>query len=69
MGDLQTKASGGNPSIIKGQLKTTFRRVKGCKRLDRMIAHRNMEKMGYTQVNKKKVDGSFFSNNWESFVF
>jgi hypothetical protein len=44
--------------------------VEGCKRLDRAVAHRNMKKAGYTQLNKKDADGtSKFSKMWRDFVY
>lgn len=44
--------------------------IEGCKRLDRMVAHRNMKKAGYTQINKKEADGtSKFAKMWRDFVY
>ena len=42
MGDLATRANGKDPSVINGNLKTTFRRVTGCNKLDREIARKNV---------------------------
>ena len=36
--------------------------------LDRMVARNNMKKRGITNINKKKVDGSFFSENWRNYI-
>lgn len=36
--------------------------------LDRAVASNNMREKGIIQINKKKSDGSFFSNNWRRFV-
>ena len=38
------------------------------RKLDRMIARKNMEKKGVTQINKIKGDASFFSKNWRDYV-
>lgn len=38
------------------------------RKLDRMVARRNMEKKGIRQINKDKADGSFFANNWREYV-
>lgn len=37
------------------------------RKLDRMVARRNMKK-GITQINKVKGDASFFADNWRSYV-
>lgn len=38
------------------------------RKLDRMVARKNMEKKGVTQINKIKGDASFFSKNWRDYV-
>ncbi len=38
------------------------------RKLDRMVARKNMEKKGITQINKVKSDASFFSKNWRDYV-
>lgn len=38
------------------------------RKLDRMVARKNMEKKGITQINKVKDDASFFADNWRSYV-
>lgn len=38
------------------------------RKLDRMVAHRNMENKGIGHINKDKADGSFFANNWRKYV-
>ena len=38
------------------------------RKLDRMIARKNMEKKGVTQINKINGDASFFSKNWRDYV-
>ena len=38
------------------------------RKLDRMVARKNMEKKGVTQINKIKGDVSFFSKNWRDYV-
>ena len=69
MGDLKSRASGKDPVVVNGKLKSTFRRVTGCKKLDREIAKKNMKEAGYTQICKDKGGGSFFANNWREFVY
>ena len=80
MGDLKARVSGRDPSVTNGKLKTVFKRVEGCTRLDRMVARRNMEKAGITQICKGKKVGrnngkktprrsdSKFATNWRSFI-
>lgn len=58
-----------NPSVTNGKLKTTFNRVEGCKKLNRMVARRNMEKAGITQINKKVGGVSKFSEYWRDYVY
>ena len=43
--------------ITKGKLKTIYKRVEGCKRIDRMIARKNMKDMGMTQICKGNKSG------------
>ena len=38
------------------------------RKLDRMVARKNIEKKGVTQINKIKGDASFFSKNWRDYV-
>jgi len=38
------------------------------RKLDRIVAHRNMENKGIRHINKDKADGSFFANNWREYV-
>lgn len=38
------------------------------RKLDRMVARKNMEKKGITQINKVKGDTSFFSRYWRSYA-
>ncbi len=39
------------------------------RKLDRMVARKNMEKKSVTQINKVKGgDASFFSKNWRDYV-
>lgn len=59
----------GDPSITNGKVKTTFRRVEGCTKLDRMIAHNNMKKAGITQINKKVNGISKFQEHWKDYVY
>ena len=78
MGDLKDRAVGRDPSVTNGQLKTTFRRVKGDKKLDRAIARKHMKDAGYVHIckgdksgrnkkgNERKSD-SIFALNWEKF--
>ena len=69
MGDIKRNASGKDPTVTKGKLKTTFKRVEGCKKLDRMVAHKNMEKVGVTQINKRKGGmKSFFALFWRDYI-
>lgn len=51
--------------------------MKNCKRvpmqvhtrkLDRMVARRNMQKNGISHINKDNGTGSFFANNWKDYV-
>lgn len=70
MGELRDLASGKDPVIVKGKLKSTFKRVTRCKKLDRAIARKNMKDEGYTQVAKKDANGSsLFSRQWRKFVY
>lgn len=49
--------------------KRVITRVTGNRKLDRSVAKHNMEKAGYTRLNKnKKYGGSVFSKNWRSFI-
>ena len=69
-------------SVTNGKLKTTFRRVKGCKKLDRMIAKKNMKNAGMTNICKGKKSGrnnghsenvrksdSVFARRWRDYVY
>ena len=38
------------------------------RKLDRMVARKNMGKKGVTHINKTKGDTSFFSKNWRDYV-
>ena len=38
------------------------------RKLDRMVARKNIEKKGVTQINKINGDASFFSKNWRDYV-
>ena len=38
------------------------------RKLDRMVARKNMGKKGVTQINKIKGDTNFFSKNWRDYV-
>lgn len=38
------------------------------RKLDRMVARRNMKKRGIVHINKDGVNGSFFANNWREYV-
>ncbi len=38
------------------------------RKLDRMVARKNMGKKGVTQINKIKGDASFFSKNWRDYI-
>ena len=38
------------------------------RKLDRMVARRNMKKQGMVHINKDGVNGSFFANNWREYV-
>lgn len=81
MGDIRRAANGRDPSVTNGKLKTVFRRVEGCTRLDRMVARRNMEKAGITQIckgnkvgrnnktseNRRRSD-SKFAQHWRDYV-
>lgn len=69
MGVLSDRANGKDPFVINGQLKTTFRRVTGCKKLDREVAKNRMREAGYTQICKVDEQGSSkFSRLWRDFV-
>ena len=68
MGEIADRVFGKDPVVINGKLKTTFRKVKGVKKIDREVAKNNMKKAGYTQICKDKGGGSLFANNWELFV-
>lgn len=69
MGELKTRASGKDPTVTRGKLKTTFKKVEGCKKIDRLVAHRNMERAGVTQINKRKNGmKSFFALFWRDYI-
>lgn len=69
MGVLYDRANGKDPIIINGKLKSTFRQVTGCKRIDREVAKRKMKEAGYTQICKVDEQGSSkFSRLWRDFV-
>ena len=38
------------------------------RKLDRMVARRNMKKQGMVHINKDGVNGSSFANNWREYV-
>lgn len=38
------------------------------RKLDRMVARRNMEKAGINHINKDKADRSFFANHWRDYI-
>lgn len=70
MSDLKEKANGRDPFVINGNLKTTFKRVTGSTKLDRMIARNNMKKAGLSKFTKKGADGeSYFAKHWREWVY
>jgi hypothetical protein len=50
--------------------KRKMTRVTGNRKLDRSVAHYNMEMAGYTQINKGKKQGfqSAFAKNWRQYI-
>ena len=38
------------------------------RKLDRMVARRNMKKQGMVHINKDGINGSFFASNWREYV-
>lgn len=38
------------------------------RKLDRMIAHKNMSKYGFSKVNKNKAAGSYFAKQWRKYI-
>ena len=52
MGELRDRAYGRDPSVTKGKVKTTFKRVEGCKKLDQT----RQESSEYLYVEHRKRD-------------
>lgn len=82
MGELSSKANGRDPVKTNGKLRTVFKRVEGCKKLDRMIAKKNMKAMGITGICKgqkvgrnnghsqeKRRSDSKFATHWRDYVY
>lgn len=38
------------------------------RKLDRMVARKNMKKAEISHINKDKADGSFFANHWRDYI-
>ena len=81
MGDLGQMAQSRDPSVTNGKIKTTFVRIKGCKKIDRMVAKNNMKDIGMVRICKgqkhgrnnghsenERVSSSRFANNWRDYI-